>query len=57
MTSFFAEPSAHYLWTTAEAALDQGGLARRIVSEGKSVREIALGFNVHPATIYRLWVK
>jgi hypothetical protein len=29
-------------------------LARRLVSEGKSVREIASVFNVHPATIYRL---
>jgi DNA invertase Pin-like site-specific DNA recombinase len=35
-------------------ALDQGDLARRLVSEGKSVREIASVFNVHPATIYRL---
>src|SRR5258708_23180396 len=35
-------------------ALDQGELARRLVSEGKSVREIASVFNVHPATIYRL---
>jgi len=34
--------------------LDQGELARRLVSEGKSVREIASVFNVHPATIYRL---
>jgi transposase len=29
-------------------------LARRLVSEGKAVREIASVFNVHPATIYRL---
>jgi DNA invertase Pin-like site-specific DNA recombinase len=35
-------------------ALDQGELARRLISEGKSVREIASVFNVHPATIYRL---
>ena len=35
-------------------ALDQGDLARRLVSEGKSVRDIASLFNVHPATIYRL---
>jgi DNA invertase Pin-like site-specific DNA recombinase len=35
-------------------ALDQSELAQRLVSEGKSVREIALVFNVHPATIYRL---
>jgi len=34
--------------------LDQGELARRLVSEGKSVQEIASVFNVHPATIYRL---
>src|ERR1700686_977457 len=34
--------------------LDQGELARRLVSEGKSVRKIASVFNVHPATIYRL---
>jgi hypothetical protein len=34
--------------------LDQGELARRLVSEGKAVREIASVFNVHPATIYRL---
>src|SRR3984893_11260259 len=37
-----------------ELALDQGELALRLVSEGKSVREIASVFNVHPATIYRL---
>jgi DNA invertase Pin-like site-specific DNA recombinase len=35
-------------------ALDQDELARRLVSEGKSVREIASVFNVYPATIYRL---
>jgi DNA invertase Pin-like site-specific DNA recombinase len=35
-------------------ALDQGELARRLVSEGKFFREIASVFNVHPATIYRL---
>jgi DNA invertase Pin-like site-specific DNA recombinase len=35
-------------------ALDQDELARRLISEGKSVREIAAVFNVHPATIYRL---
>jgi DNA invertase Pin-like site-specific DNA recombinase len=34
--------------------LDQGELARRLVSEGKPVREIASLFNVHSATIYRL---
>ena len=37
-----------------KVALDQGELALRLVSEGKSVREIAPVFNVHPATIYRL---
>jgi DNA invertase Pin-like site-specific DNA recombinase len=35
-------------------ALDQSELAQRLVLEGKSVREIASVFNVHPATIYRL---
>jgi DNA invertase Pin-like site-specific DNA recombinase len=35
-------------------ALDQGELAHRLVSEGKSIRKIASVFNVHPATIYRL---
>jgi DNA invertase Pin-like site-specific DNA recombinase len=33
---------------------DQEHLARRLVSEGKSVREIASVFKVHAATIYRL---
>jgi DNA-binding NarL/FixJ family response regulator len=33
---------------------DQSELARRLISEGKSVREIAAVFNVHSATIYRL---
>jgi DNA invertase Pin-like site-specific DNA recombinase len=33
---------------------DQRQLVRRLVSEGKSVREIASVFNVHAATIYRL---
>src|SRR6266446_2502561 len=33
---------------------DQEHLARRLVLEGKSVREIASVFEVHPATIYRL---
>jgi DNA invertase Pin-like site-specific DNA recombinase len=37
-------------------ASDQQELAQRLVSEGKSVREIASVFNVHPATIYRLAV-
>jgi DNA invertase Pin-like site-specific DNA recombinase len=35
-------------------ASDQQQLARRLVLEGKSVREIASVFHVHPATIYRL---
>jgi DNA invertase Pin-like site-specific DNA recombinase len=35
-------------------ASDQDELARRLVTEGRSVREIASVFNVHPATIYRL---
>ena len=33
---------------------EQGKLARRLVSEGKGVPEIAHTFNVHPSTIYRL---
>jgi DNA invertase Pin-like site-specific DNA recombinase len=33
---------------------DQEKLARRLVSEGKGVPEIAHTFNVHPSTIYRL---
>jgi DNA invertase Pin-like site-specific DNA recombinase len=33
---------------------DQEQLARRLVSEGKGVPEIAHTFNVHPSTIYRL---
>ena len=33
---------------------EQENLARRLVSEGKSAREIASVFNVHAATIYRL---
>jgi WD40 repeat protein len=32
----------------------QENLARRLVSEGKAVRELALAFKVHAATIYRL---
>jgi DNA invertase Pin-like site-specific DNA recombinase len=34
--------------------LDQSGLARRLVLEGKAVSDIARTFNVHAATIYRL---
>jgi DNA invertase Pin-like site-specific DNA recombinase len=33
---------------------DQIKLARRLIDEGQSVREIADTFNVHTATIYRL---
>ena len=33
---------------------DQEKLARRLVSEGKGVPEIAHTFHVHPSTIYRL---
>src|SRR5713226_7740582 len=33
---------------------EQAKLARRLIDEGKSVREIADTFNVHTATIYRL---
>ena len=33
---------------------EQAKLARRLIDEGKSVREIAETFNVHTATIYRL---
>jgi DNA invertase Pin-like site-specific DNA recombinase len=33
---------------------DQRQLARRLVSQGKTVREIASVSNVHAATIYRL---
>ena len=33
--------------------LDQRNLARQLIDEGKSVREVARTFNVHPATIYR----
>ena len=32
----------------------QENLARRLVSEGKAVRELAVAFKVHAATIYRL---
>ena len=35
-------------------SLDQEQLARRLVSEGKSVSDIARTFSVHVATIYRL---
>jgi DNA invertase Pin-like site-specific DNA recombinase len=33
---------------------EQINLVRRLINEGKSVREIADTFNVHTATIYRL---
>lgn len=32
---------------------DQRTVARQLIEEGKSVREVARTFNVHPATIYR----
>jgi DNA invertase Pin-like site-specific DNA recombinase len=32
---------------------DQRELAARLLQEGRSVREVARAFNVHPATIYR----
>ncbi|WP_429628900.1 helix-turn-helix domain-containing protein [Tunturiibacter psychrotolerans] len=32
----------------------QRKLAKRLVKEGKSVREIARTFSVHPATLYRI---
>ena len=34
--------------------LDQKKLAARLLAEGKSVRDVARTFSVHPATIYRL---
>jgi DNA invertase Pin-like site-specific DNA recombinase len=33
---------------------EQEQLARRLITEGKPVSEIAKAFNVHAATIYRL---
>jgi DNA invertase Pin-like site-specific DNA recombinase len=33
---------------------EQENLARRLVSEGKAIRELAVAFKVHAATIYRL---
>jgi hypothetical protein len=33
---------------------EQENLARRLVSEGKAIRELAMAFKVHAATIYRL---
>jgi DNA invertase Pin-like site-specific DNA recombinase len=33
---------------------EQANLAQRLVSEGKAVRELAVAFKVHAATIYRL---
>jgi len=32
----------------------QEKLARRLIREGKSAKEIVLTFKVHPTTIYRL---
>jgi DNA invertase Pin-like site-specific DNA recombinase len=34
--------------------VEQINLVRRLINEGKPVREIADTFNVHTATIYRL---
>ncbi len=34
--------------------LDQQGLARECVRDGKSIGGVARTFNVHPATIYRV---
>jgi len=33
---------------------DQRKLALRLLQEGKSVREVARTFSVHPATLYRI---
>ena len=33
---------------------DQRKLAQRLLREGKSIREVACTFSVHPATLYRL---
>jgi DNA invertase Pin-like site-specific DNA recombinase len=33
---------------------DQRDLAQRLLKEGKSVREVARTFSVHPATLYRI---
>jgi DNA invertase Pin-like site-specific DNA recombinase len=33
---------------------DQRDLAQRLLKEGKSVREVARSFSVHPATLYRI---
>jgi DNA invertase Pin-like site-specific DNA recombinase len=33
---------------------DQRNLAQRLLKEGKSVREVARTFSVHPATLYRV---
>jgi DNA invertase Pin-like site-specific DNA recombinase len=32
----------------------QRDLAQRLLKEGKSVREVARSFSVHPATLYRI---
>jgi DNA invertase Pin-like site-specific DNA recombinase len=32
---------------------DQRDLAQRLLKEGKSVREVARSFSLHPATLYR----
>lgn len=33
---------------------EQQNLAQRLLQEGKSVREVAKTFSVHPATLYRI---
>jgi DNA invertase Pin-like site-specific DNA recombinase len=33
---------------------EQRELAKRLLKEGKSVREVAHTFSVHPATLYRI---
>ena len=33
---------------------DQQTLAQRLLQEGRSVREVARTFSVHPATLYRI---
>jgi DNA invertase Pin-like site-specific DNA recombinase len=33
---------------------DQQKLALRLLKEGKSVREVARTFSIHPATLYRI---
>jgi hypothetical protein len=53
---FIASYQAKYPKATDCLRLTPGqeNLARRLVSEGKAVRELAVAFKVHAATIYRL---